>query len=211
VTAGWQDVPLVGEQVVLEPLALDHADALAETVRDPAVWRWIPRVPPRSRADMAGYIAERLGERAAGSGLPYAVRSIATGDIVGSTALYEIDSRQQRAVVGWTWFAPSAWGSGSNDESKFLLLRLAFETLGVARIEIRTDNRNEPAQRALRRMGFVYEGALRSHTVRPDGSRRDTLVFSVLAAEWPAAAARLRASPTRPPTRSGGCRGTGEL
>ncbi|GAA3968103.1 hypothetical protein GCM10022384_19420 [Streptomyces marokkonensis] len=115
----------------------------------------------------------------------FAVQRLADEVVIGSTSLYELDPGRGRAEIGATWFDRSCWGGPYNAESKLLLFGYAFGTLGLTRVALRTDNLNERSQKALTRLGLVYEGTLRSHMVRQDGTRRDSLYYSLLADEWP--------------------------
>jgi len=115
----------------------------------------------------------------------FAVQRLTDDAVIGSTSLYELDLAERRAEVGATWFDRSCWGGPYNTESKLLLFGYAFGALGLVRIALRTDNLNERSQRAMTRLGLTYEGTLRSHMVRQDGTRRDSLYYSVLADEWP--------------------------
>ena len=121
----------------------------------------------------------------------FAVRRVADGTVIGSTGLYELDLAQNRAEIGATWFDRSCWGGPYNAESKLLLFGHAFDDLGLTRVALRTDHLNERSQQALTRLGLTYEGTLRSHMVRQDGSRRDSLYYSLLADEWPTVRANL--------------------
>jgi RimJ/RimL family protein N-acetyltransferase len=123
----------------------------------------------------------------------FAVQRSDDGAVIGSTSLYDIDLDESRAEVGATWFERSCWGGPYNAESKLLLFSHAFDDLRLARLALRTDNLNARSQRALVRLGLVYEGTLRSHMRRQDGTRRDSLYYSLLADEWPAVRDTLRA------------------
>jgi RimJ/RimL family protein N-acetyltransferase len=116
----------------------------------------------------------------------FAVQRLTDEAVIGSTSLYELDLAERRAEIGATWFDRSCWGGPYNAESKLLLFGHAFDDLGLARIALRTDNLNVRSQQALTRLGLVYEGTLRSHMMRQDGTRRDSLYYSLLVDEWPA-------------------------
>ncbi|MGY3676384.1 RimJ/RimL family protein N-acetyltransferase [Streptomyces sp. TE33382] len=115
----------------------------------------------------------------------FAVQRLTDDVVIGSTSLYELDLAQGRTEIGATWFDRSCWGGPYNAESKLLLFGHAFDELGLTRVALRTDNLNERSQQALTRLGLSYEGTLRSHMVRQDGTRRDSLYYSLLADEWP--------------------------
>lgn len=123
--------------------------------------------------------------------MPLVVVRRSDGRVVGSTQIYDIDVVESRAEIGWTWLARDCWGQGLNEDMKIVVLRICFEVLELARVAFRVDNLNERSQRALTRQGFTFEGTLRSHQFRLDGTRRDSLYLSVLKAEWPDTRARL--------------------
>lgn len=127
-------------------------------------------------------ISQMLADRARRC---FAVQRLTDETVIGSTSLYELDLAGGRAEIGATWFDRACWGGPYNAESKLLLLAHAFDDLGLARIALRTDNLNVRSQQAMTRLGLVYEGTLRSHMVRQDGTRRDSLYYSVLVDEWP--------------------------
>ncbi|MFB6878991.1 GNAT family N-acetyltransferase [Streptomyces sp. NPDC056323] len=173
---------LIGRAVRLVPLSVDHAEALFPSASDPEVWRWMPRPRPDSLIQMRAMLSQMLADAARQC---FAVQRLADGAVIGSTSLYELELAEGRAEIGATWFDRSCWGGPYNAESKLLLLGHAFDDLGLARVALRTDDLNERSQRAMTRLGLVYEGTLRSHMVRQDGTRRDSLYYSVLADEWP--------------------------
>ncbi|MET9352947.1 GNAT family protein [Streptomyces sp. NPDC006617] len=173
---------LLGRAVRLVPLSVDHAEALFPSASDPEVWQWMPRPRPGSLEETRAMISQMLTDRARRC---FAVQRLTDEAVIGSTSLYELDPAEGRAEIGATWFDRSCWGGPYNAESKLLLLGYAFDDLGLARIALRTDNLNVRSQQALTRLGLVYEGTLRSHMMRQDGTRRDSLYYSVLADEWP--------------------------
>ncbi len=121
-----------------------------------------------------------MRDRDAGSALPFAVRHLATGWVVGSTRYGAISRADRGLEISWTWFAPEFWRAGVNTESKYLLLTYAFETLGCIRVELKTDSRNERSRAAILRLGAVEEGTLRSKMIWRDGYRRDSVYYSIL-------------------------------
>lgn len=123
----------------------------------------------------------------------FAAQRCADDALIGSTSLYDLDLAESRAEIGATWFDRSCWGGPYNAESKLLLFGHAFDDLRLARLALRTDNLNVRSQQALSRLGLVHEGTLRSHMRRQDGTRRDSLYYSLLADEWPIVRDRLRA------------------
>ncbi|MYT68359.1 MULTISPECIES: GNAT family protein [unclassified Streptomyces] len=173
---------LLGRTVRLIPLSDDHAEALFPSASDPEVWQWMPRPRPDSVEETRAMISQMLTDRARRC---FAVQRLSDDTVVGSTSLYELDLAEGRAEIGATWFDRSCWGGPYNSESKLLLFAYAFDDLGLSRIALRTDNLNVRSQQALTRLGLVYEGTLRSHMLRRDGTRRDSLYYSVLVDEWP--------------------------
>ncbi|MFE5603956.1 GNAT family N-acetyltransferase [Streptomyces coelicoflavus] len=173
---------LTGRTVRLVPLSVDHAESLLPSASDPEVWRWMPRPRPESLAEIRSMLEQMIDDPARRC---FAVQRLDDQSVVGSTSLYEVDLVQGRAEIGATWFDRSCWGGPCNAESKLLLFSHAFDTLGLTRVALRTDNLNERSQKALIHLGLVYEGTLRSHMIRQDGTRRDSLYYSLLADEWP--------------------------
>lgn len=199
------DTTLEGFGVRLEPLAERHAAALGAIVDD-GLWAGMASAVPRGTEAMTAYVRDAV---AAPGRLAFAVVGVdgagATGTLPddvpavrGSTSLYEWVPSQGRVELGSTFYAREWWGGTTNPACKYLLLRHAFEDLGVARVALRADARNSRSVAAIRRLGAVPEGVLRSHRVAPDGSRQDTAYFSVLVDEWPAVRDGLLARLARP-------------
>ena len=183
-------VVLAGTHVRLEPLARDHHDDLVAAVRDGELWKlWYTAIP--DPAGMAAEIERRLAEQAAGTMLPFTTRR-ADGTVAGMTTFLNVDARNRRVEIGATWLARSAQRSAVNTEAKLLMLQHAFEDRGCIAVEFRTHWMNTTSRAAIARLGAKQDGVLRSHSVMPDGSLRDTVVFSVTAVEWPAVRAGLR-------------------
>ena len=183
-------VPLAGRHIELIPMEASHTDGLYEAGRSPEIWTYM-RMQVRSRDDMARLVLQALGERDAGREIPFVIRDRAAQRIVGSTRFLDIRPADHGVEIGWTWLDPAVWRTPVNTESKYLLLRHCFETLGVIRVQLKTDARNLRAQRAIERLGAVREGVLRHQFVMPDGYLRDSIYYSILAEEWPAIKARL--------------------
>lgn len=178
-------VTLTGSLVTLVPLAQEHHDGLVGAARDGDLWNlWYTSVPEpqHMRAD----IDRRLGLLAAGSMLPFTVRRNDTGSIVGMTTYMNADAVNRRVEIGSTWIARSAQRTGINTESKLLLLTHAFEDLRCIAVEFRTHWMNQQSRLAIARLGAKQDGVLRNHLRMPDGSLRDTVVFSIIESEWPA-------------------------
>ncbi|MGO4583534.1 GNAT family N-acetyltransferase [Arthrobacter sp. 2RAF6] len=178
-------VTLDGRFVTLEPLSPEHHDGLVDAAKDGELWKlWYTSVPTPEA--MAAEIDRRLGLQEQGSMLPFATRLKANGKLIGMTTYMNIDAATPRVEIGSTWNAASAQGSGSNPDSKLLLLRHAFETLGCPAVEFRTHWLNHQSREAIARLGAKQDGVLRNHSRTLDGVLRDTVVFSILEHEWPA-------------------------
>lgn len=187
--ATFDPVILTGTYVVLEPLSQAHHDGLVDAVRDGEVWKlWYTSVP--APEEMRDEIDRRLALQEQGSMLPFTTRLIdpagAPGAIIGMTTYMNIDAQTPRVEIGSTWNAQSVHGTGTNPDSKLLLLRHAFEVLGCPAVEFRTHWLNLQSREAIARLGAKQDGVLRSHSRSRDGALRDTVVFSILAHEWPA-------------------------
>jgi RimJ/RimL family protein N-acetyltransferase len=178
-------IVLEGPRVRLEPLDRRHADDLAEAASDPLIWRWLP-VQVATRIDLDHWLEDGLAASAAGAEQAFAVIDRRTGHAVGSTRYMDIAADHKGVEVGWTWYARSAWGGVVNPESKLLLLAHAFEDWGAIRLCLKTDSLNERSRSAIARLGAKYEGDLRNHRIRPDGSYRHSSYYSILDTEWPA-------------------------
>ena len=177
-------VVLQDAHVALEPLDLDHLTALEAAAADGELWNlWFTSAPAPGEA--AAYIAKALDGHAAGLMLPFAVREKSSGDIVGTTRLYDYVNDPRRVAIGYTWYAKRWQKSHLNTACKRLLLQHAFEQLGCVAVEFHTDHRNLDSQRAIERLGAQREGVLRNHKRRPDGSLRHTVCYSILDSEWP--------------------------
>lgn len=176
-------VTLGGQHVRLEPLQLDHLSGLQAAARDGELWQlWYTTVP--TPEGMQAEIERRLGLHAKGTMLPFTVLD-AAGRVAGMTTYMNIDSVNRRVEIGSTWTAASHQRSGLNTEAKFLLLAHAFESLDCIAVEFRTHRLNAQSRRAIERLGAQLDGILRAHIRSPDGTLRDTAVYSITAAEWP--------------------------
>ena len=184
-------VTLAGRIVRLEPLSMSHLGGLCAVGLDESIWKLMPYTPVTSRERMVAQIEDLLGRQARGTDLPFTVILQATGAPVGMTRYLDIQPANQALEVGGTWYGVAYQRTGVNTESKFLILRHAFETLEAMRVQIKTDLRNIRSQRAIERIGAVREGVLREHMLLPDGTRRSSVYFSILVAEWPAVKQRL--------------------
>lgn len=176
--------PLEGHGVRLEPLQPAHEAGLAEAVRDGRLWElWYTVVPEPEK--MATYIADALAGQATGTMLPWAVRELESGDVIGSTRYHDVVAPIDRVEIGYTWYAARWQRSHVNTACKLLLMTHAFETLGCRVVGLRTDNFNFRSQRAIEDLGARKDGVLRHHQARRDGSARDSVMYSILLGEWP--------------------------
>lgn len=177
-------VTLEGHGVRLEPISSAHGDGLAAAATDGRLWElWFTTIP--NPDGVADYIATALEGLKAGHMLPWAVRELATNSIVGSTRYHDIVAEIDRVEIGYTWYAARWQRSHVNTACKLLLLAHGFETLGCAVIGLRTDNFNFASQRAIEALGAHKDGVIRHHRARSDGSVRDSVMYSILASEWP--------------------------
>lgn len=183
-------VTLSGRHVTLCPLNQRHHDDLVQAVTEGALWRiWYTAIP--GPAAMAAEIDRRLALQAAGTMLPFAVIEPASGQAVGMTTYMNIDAATPRVEIGSTWVARRVQRTPLNTEAKLLLLGHAFDTLGCIAVEFRTHFHNQQSRRAIERLGAKLDGILRQHMRLPDGSLRDTCVYSIIASEWPSVRAGL--------------------
>ena len=186
-----EPVTLRGGHAVLEPLAIEHADAIRAAAADGALWRlWYTSVP--SPETTTAWLERALDMRETQGAMPFAVRDTASADIVGSTRYFNVDAANRRLEIGHTWYARRAQRTAINTECKLLLLTHAFETLRCIGVEFRTHWFNQASRAAIARLGAKQDGVLRNHQLMPDGSRRDTVVFSIVDGEWLAVKAHLK-------------------
>jgi RimJ/RimL family protein N-acetyltransferase len=187
---------LEGRGVRLEPLGTEHVEGLARAVQDGRLWElWYTGIPePRA---VPAYVESALKGQAEGHMLPWAVRELASGTVIGSTRYHDVVAAIDRVEIGYTWYAKSWQRSHVNTTCKLLLFQHAFERLGCRVVGLRTDNFNFTSQRAIEALGAKKDGVLRHHAPRRDGSPRDTVIYSVLVAEWPDVKRHLEARLTR--------------
>ena len=177
-------VTLEGYGMRLEPLSADHLEGLQAAASDGRLWElWYTTVP--EPAEVAAYIASALAGQDEEHMLPWAVRELATGAIIGSTRYHDIVANIDRVEIGYTFYAARWQRTHVNTACKLLLFTHAFEALRCAVVGLRTDNFNFRSQRAIERLGAKKDGVIRHHRARRDGSARDTVIYSVLAQEWP--------------------------
>ncbi|HEY2532526.1 MAG TPA: GNAT family protein [Xanthobacteraceae bacterium] len=193
-------ITLEGRGLRLEPLSAEHHDELVAAATDGKLWElWFTSVPEAART--RDYIeAARSGQRA-GHMLPWAVREQTSGKIVGSTRFHDIVASIDRVEIGYTWYAQSAQRTHVNTSCKLLLLEYAFDAIGCKVVGWRTDNFNFRSQRAIEGLGAKKDGVLRHHNARRDGTVRDSVMYSMLAAEWPDAKRHLELRLARHATR----------
>ena len=192
-----EPVTLTGELVRIEPLSRQHEDALREAARDGELWRlWFTSVP---RPDgVATYIDTALRWREERDAMRFVVQLRSSGEIVGCTRYFNVEPEHRRLEIGYTWYAQRVQRTAINTECKLLLLTHAFETLKCIAVEFRTSWFNHASRTAIARLGAKQDGVLRNHQISPDGSYRDTVVFSILESEWPAVRQHLRFQLERP-------------
>jgi N-acetyltransferase len=179
-----QPVTLEGRGIRLEPLTTNHQDALEAAAADGELWElWSTSVP--EPGGMRDYITAGLKGQQDGHMLPWAVRDLASGTVVGTTRYHDIVASIDRVEIGYTWYRQSRQRTNVNTTCKLLLLAHAFDTLQCQVVGLRTDNFNFRSQRAIEGLGAKKDGVLRHHAARKDGTVRDSVMYSILAAEWP--------------------------
>lgn len=177
-------VTLEGNGVRLEPLTRQHRDALDAAAADGRLWElWFTTVPEPGQTD--DYIEAALAGQEAGNMLPWVVRELSTGAIIGTTRYHDIIAAAGRVEIGYTWYGKRWQRSHVNTACKLLLLAHAFDKVGCKVVGLRTDNFNFASQRAIEALGANKDGVIRHHWPRRDGSVRDTVMYSILASEWP--------------------------
>ncbi len=177
-------VTLEGRGVRLEPLTPEHKDALAAAAADGKLWElWFTAIPEPAKTEK--YIADALAGQQAGHMLLWVVRELTSGKIIGSTRYHDIVPALDRVEIGYTWYAKSYQKTHVNAACKLLLLAHAFDKLGCKVVGLRTDNFNFASQKAIAALGAKKDGVIRHHGLRKDGTVRDSVMYSILAAEWP--------------------------
>jgi RimJ/RimL family protein N-acetyltransferase len=184
-----EPVTLRGPHALLKPLSQDHVDGLTEAVKDGELWKlWYTFIPRPE--NMGKEIGRRLGLQAAGAMLPFTVFD-ADGRIAGMSTYMNVDAANRRVEIGSTWYAGRVQRSAVNTQCKLLLLGHAFEKLDCIAVEFRTHFFNHASRRGIERLGAKQDGILRSHQIAPNGTLRDTVVYSIIASEWPTVKAHL--------------------
>ena len=196
-----EPVTLRGPHARLEPLSPAHREGLVDAVKEGELWKlWYTSVPKPE--NMQKEIDRRLSLQAAGTMLPFTVFD-AEGAIAGMTTYMNVDAANRRVEIGSTWYAKRVQRTLLNTQCKLLLLTHAFETLDCIAVEFRTHFFNHQSRRAIERLGAKQDGILRSHQVAPNGTLRDTVVFSIIASEWPTVKAHLNFQLNDKPRQSG--------
>jgi RimJ/RimL family protein N-acetyltransferase len=192
-----EPITLTGEHASVEPLGREHEQALSSAAADGELWRlWYTSIAPPEK--MAEYIATALDMRERLGAMPFVVREKPSGDIVGCTRYFNVDAINRRLEIGHTWYSKRVQRGPVNTECKLLLLTHAFEKLQCIAVEFRTHWFNHASRTAIERLGAKQDGVLRNHQLSADGSKRDTVVFSIIDGEWPAVKQHLRYQLERP-------------
>jgi RimJ/RimL family protein N-acetyltransferase len=195
-TDRWYALPvLTGRHIRLEPLTVEHATGYlkAGTPQAEDVFRWLSVDVPVTVDDARAQIELALAARARGERFAYAQIDARTGDVAGTTSLYEVNPQLRTLAIGHTWLGRAWWRTAANTESKLLLLTYAFDELGAVRVVWHTDIYNVRSQDAIARLGATKEGVLRKHKIRRDGSWRDTVQYAMTDDDWPGVRDRLTA------------------
>jgi N-acetyltransferase len=186
-----RNVVLEGKAVRLEPLTMEHADALFAVAQNDEMWQYLAFDTPACIDDMRRFIDIALSNAARGIDLPFAIIYLPENRVVGSTRYMEIVPHDHALEIGWTWIERDLWRTVINTETKYLLLRHAFEVLDANRVQLKTDLRNVRSQQAIARLGAQREGVLREHRIVKGNYRRSSVIFSILDREWPEVKAAL--------------------
>lgn len=174
---------LSDELILLEPLAEKHIEQMLPLSGDADIWKWYTS-DLTNPEDLKSWMADRLRETEKGEKMSYAVLLKDTNQVIGSSSYGHIDWREKCIEVGWTWLGKAYIGSGINKHMKFLMLRHAFETMEIERLELRTDETNLRSRRAMEKIGATFDGTLRNHRTTQGGRRRNTVIYSILKSEW---------------------------
>ncbi len=184
-------VVLTGNHVRLEPMTEAHIPGLAEIGIGQNFWHFMLYGEMKTVDDMRNWVADILNRAIKGGDAPFVAVQLASGRIAGATRYMNIMPQDRGLEIGGTWYGADFQRTPVNTEAKYLLLRHAFETLGVIRVQLKTDSRNVRSQTAIERLGAVKEGVLRNHMILPDGYFRHSVYYSILDVEWPAVKSRL--------------------
>ncbi len=196
--SSWvEPVTLEGRAVRLETLGRAHWEGLCEVGLDDELWRWT-LAHVRTREEMRAYLEVALKGQTEGTILPFAILAKQSAQVVGSTRFGNIDRENRRVEIGWTWIGRRWQRTVVNTETKYLMLRHAFESLGCVRVELKTDILNQTSRRAILRLGAKEEGILRRHMTTDSGRIRDTVYYSIIDREWAEVKVRLEAKLATP-------------
>ncbi|EKP06736.1 acetyltransferase (GNAT) domain protein [Leptospira kirschneri str. 200803703] len=186
-----EPISLIGNHVELHPLKMEHCETLTKAVLDGELWKlWFTLVP--SPEAMKQWIEKALTEEKEKSSLPFVVQSKVDGKIIGSTRYMNIEKTDKRLEIGSTWYSKEYQKTFVNTECKFLLLEYAFENLDCIAVEFRTHRLNQNSRKAIERLGATLDGILRNHRTMPNGTLRDTAVYSIISSEWPTTRSHLK-------------------
>jgi N-acetyltransferase len=186
-------ITLSGKTIRLEPLAIDHVPDLCKVGLDPSIWQWMLYGNIDSTEKMMNFVCELLEWQKSGQTLPFAVISLKEQRAVGCTRYMDIRSTHRSLEIGGTWYGIHYQRTPVNTEAKYLLLKNAFEQYHCIRVQLKTDSNNLRSMKAIERIGALKEGILRNHMIRPDGSIRHSVYYSILDSEWPSVKVRLEA------------------
>ena len=177
------DIVLKNNIVYLRGISIDDVDLIAKVAFDERIWPFLSTTI-RTRQDVEAYVETAIANMTSGEEYTFIIIDQATGSIVGSTRFMDISRQHNRLEIGSTWITPNYWRTAINTNCKYLLLEYCFEILDMKRVQIKTDNENERSKQAIARIGAKFEGILRQHMTRKDGTIRDTAMFSVVHTEW---------------------------
>ncbi len=190
----WENIArrLEGSRVVLEPLEPRHERGLFDAAQDPGIWQYLPVDASKTHAAFRSWLEAALAASGEGSEAAFATLDAESGEPIGSTRYLALRPAHRGLEIGWTWLAPSHWGTGANVEAKLLMLEHAFGSLGCVRVEFKTDARNERSRAALTALPARFEGIFRKHMLVRDGEVRDSAYYAITDDEWPAVRDNLR-------------------
>ncbi len=180
---------LIGEKVKIVPMEKKHVQGLYEIAVEQDVWNHLPE-NVQTINDMQSFVEKALEGKESKKEFPFVVLSH-NEQIIGSTRFLDISNTNKSLEIGWTWYSPSVWGTNTNTECKYLLLKHCFETMNLIRIQFKTDEQNIRSQKAIEKLGAVKEGILRNHMVRANGTYRNSVYYSIIDSEWRAVKTRL--------------------
>ena len=187
-----EPISLEGKFVRLDPMRIDHLPALCKAGLEPSLWEWTTALV-KDESDMERYVRTALADQALGMAVPFVTIDRKSDTVVGSTRFANIDTRNRRAEIGWTWVNPDWQRTVINTEAKLLMLTHAFDVWKCIRVELKTDSNNKKSRAAIKRIGGVEEGILRNHIIRENGIFRHSVYFSIIDDEWEAVRADLTA------------------